>query len=297
MYFNNFPTIQYPIPNGQLEQAKDILIRFGFTDKIKEQSQSFISYEIYEGQTPEKIAEEVYGDQQYFWVVLLFNDLFDPLYRFPMRSKSLDKFIDKKYPSKTLFLSPVGISQEFYKHPVGGTSTVANFREGDTITVYLGKRNKYKDDGPNKVLGVVKRYIPEISAVQLHQLQGHINTGDTIARGYDTEIRASVKKVSDSRYAVHHFEDDNIILNPMATPPSADQGDQVPLGQTGEGFANPVGVTQTILENYINDGVNTYVKTNEVYEFDQNEKNRKIKLLNPTLLENVTRELREVLSN
>jgi hypothetical protein len=297
MYFKNFPTIQYPIPNGQLEEAKDILLRVGFTDRVKESSQSFLSYEIYEGQTPEKIAEEVYGDQQYFWVVLLFNDLFDPLYRFPMRSRSLDSFIEKKYPSKTLFLSPVGVTQEFYKHPVGGTSTVANFREGDTITVYLGKRNSYKDEGSNRVLGVIRRYIPEMSALQLYQLEGEINQGDTIARGYDTEIRANVRKVIDSRYAPHHFEEDGVILNPIGTPPSDDQQDQIPLGQTGEGFNTPVGITQTILENYINDGVSTYVKTNEEFEFEQNEKNRKIKLLSPTLLENLVRELREVLSN
>ena len=63
--------------------------------------------------TPEQVALEVYGDQQYFWVVLLFNDLMDPQYRFPLRTRSLDDFISKKYPSKTLYLSPEGVTQEF----------------------------------------------------------------------------------------------------------------------------------------------------------------------------------------
>tara|TARA_R100001443_G_scaffold87091_1_gene93653 strand:- start:344 stop:1234 length:891 start_codon:yes stop_codon:yes gene_type:complete len=295
MYFKNFPLLQYPT-SGQLEQIQDILVRVGFSDRVKESAGSFLLYDIKEGTTPEQVALEVYGDQKYFWVVLLFNDLTDPQYSFPLRSRSLDSFIDKKYPSKTLFLSPEGITQEFFKHPLGAGSEVQTFTEGDTITLYLGKRNSYKDMGQDKVLGIIKKYIPELSAVQLYQLEGTITPGDVIVRGYNTEIRGQVRKVIDSRYALHHFENDNITLNPMATPPD-DLGNQVPLGQTGDGFSSiPVGVTQTVLENYINDNDTNYIITNEEYEFGKNELNRKLKLLSPELLENVVRELREVLS-
>lgn len=294
MYFKNFPKIRYPKKGGQLETAQDILLRVGFSEQVKQKSESFIQYNVPEGHTPEKIAEDVYGDQQFFWVVLLFNDFLDPQYSPPLRSRSLDSFIDKKYRSKTLFLSPEGVTQEFYKHPTGGTSTVNTFREGDTITTYLGKRNSYGDRGADKVLGVIKRFLPEISAIELDRLEGVIKEGDIIVRGYDTEIRATVNRVIDSRFAVHHFEEDEITLNPMATPPD-DENKQVPLGQTGDGFSvNPVGVTQTILENYINDNVNTYVVTNEEYEFNQNETNRRIRLLSPELLNSVIREFKEV---
>ena len=295
MYFKNFPKLQYP-SSGQLEQIQDVLLRVGFSSQVKEETETFITYNIQEGMTPEQVALEVYGDQQYFWVVLLFNDLMDPQYRFPLRTRSLDDFIDKKYPSKTLFISPEGITQEFYKHPNPSDTTIKNFAEGDTITLYLGKRLSYKDTGQDKVLGVIKRYIPEQSALQLYQLEGTINPGDIIVRGHNKEIRAQVRKVIDSRYAVHHFEDNDITLNPMATPPD-DNGNQVPVGQTGDGFSSiPVGVTQSVLENYINDGTTTNVVTNEEYEFSKNETSRSIKLLSPNLLENVVRELREVLS-
>ena len=65
MYFKNFPKLQYP-SSGQLEQIQDILIRVGFTSKIKEETETFITYNIQEGMTPEQVALEVYGDQQYF---------------------------------------------------------------------------------------------------------------------------------------------------------------------------------------------------------------------------------------
>lgn len=294
MYFRNFPSLQYPKADGQLEIIQDILVRVGFVDGIKETTETFLIYNVSEGSTPESIAEEVYGDQHLFWLVLLFNDFFDPLYSIPMRSRSLDKYIDKNYRSKTLFITPEGDSTKFYTHPVGATSSVPNFREGDTITVYLGSKNKYKDTGDTKVLGVVKRFIPHLSAIQLDSLQGTIEVGDVIVRGYDTEIRARVSKVIDSRYAVNHFSDNGVRLNPMATPPD-DNGNQVPIGQTGDGFAVPVGVTQTILENYMNENASQYVITNEDYEFNRNEQNRSIKLLSPELVTSVLQEFREVL--
>ena len=296
MYFRNFPTLQYP-SSGQIEEIQDILLRVGFSDATKETASTFILYNIQEGMTPERVAQEVYGDQQYFWVVLLFNDLMDPQYRFPLRSRSLDDFVAKKYPSKTLFVSPEGTTQEFYSHPNPSDTTIKNFSEGDTVTLYGGNRLSYRDTGANKVMGIIKRYIPEQSAIELYQLEGIISSGDILVRGHNTEIRAQVRKIIDSRYAVHHFEEDEVTLNPMATPPD-DNGNQVPIGQTGDGFSSiPVGTTQTILENYINDQDTTYLITNEQYEFGNNEKNRKIKLLSPELLENVVREMREVLES
>lgn len=293
MYFKHFPFVQYPTQNQQTELAKDITIRLGFSTAAKDTNDLFAEYIVEEGMTPERIAEEVYGDPRYFWIVLLFNEVQDPQYNFSLRSKSLDEYIDRKYRSKTLFISPVGITQQFYSHYLGATSDIKNFSEGDTITIYLS-RNNYKDTGEDKVLGVIKRFIPELSAIQLDSLQGEIQEGDVIARGYNGEIRAEVRKIIDSRYSLHHFEEDEIRLNPMATPPDGD-GNQVPLGQTGGGFADPVGTTQTILENYINDDNTVYVVTNEEYEFRNNDQFKKIKLLDPRYLENINREIREVL--
>ncbi len=294
MYFKNFPFIQYPTKDRQTELARDITIRLGFSDAAKQTNELFSEYIVEEGQTPEKIAQEVYGDPMYYWVVLLFNDTQDPQYNMPLRTRSLDEFINRKYPSKTLFLSPVGMTQQFFSHPLGATSTVKNFSEGDTITIYVSKNN-YKDTGDDKVLGVIKRFIPELSAIELETLQGVINVGDIISRGYNGEIRAQVTKILDSKFCVHHFEDNGNRINPIATPPDSN-GNQVPLGQTGDGFStNNVGTTQTVLENYINDGFDDYVITNESYEFKQNTQYRRIKLLDPRYLENISRELREVL--
>ena len=161
--------------------------------------------------------------------------------------------------------------------------------------MYLGKKFSYKDTGEDKVLGIVRRFLPEICAVELDSLQGSIKKGDVIVRGYNGEIRASVSKVIDSRYALHHFEHLGRILNPMATPPD-DNGNQVPVGQTGDGFSLvPVGITQTILENYINENNTTYVVTNEDHEFLSNQTKMHLNLLHPTLVSDAISQLNEAL--
>jgi len=293
MYFANFPLVNYVKEDGQLETIQDILIRIDFKELEKTNAEVFIEYNAPEGSTPEFIAESVYGDQEYFWLVLLFNNFLDPNYSIPLRSRSLDDYTDRKYRSQTLFITPENDSEQFFSHP-NPASNIPNFREGDTITVYLGQRLRYKDEDDDKVLGIIKRYIPELSAIQLDSLTGVIKEGDVIVRGYEGELRAKVSRVTISRYSVHHFEENGIQLNPMATPPD-DKGNQIPIGQTGDGFLDPVGVTQTILENYMNDGNNTYVITNEDYEFKENEKSRKLKLVNPRLLNDILRQFREVI--
>ena len=104
MYFNNFPNIQYPLSSDQIQQAKDLLVRLGISETSKRQTETLADYIIEEGQTPERIALEVYGSVDYNWVIMLMNDLLDPQYDFPMRSRTLDDYIAKKYPNDTFFL-------------------------------------------------------------------------------------------------------------------------------------------------------------------------------------------------
>jgi hypothetical protein len=299
MYFDNFPSILYPVTSDQIQQAKDLLVRVGFSETTKEQAATFSDYFVEEGQTPERIAYEVYGDPQYYWVVLLINSIIDPQYSFPLRSRSLEDYINKKYPTNTFFLTPVGEEGSYYS--LTNTDKV-NFREGDTVTSYLGYL-QYGDVGAFKKLGTIRKVLPNLSAIQMWYYEGIFREGDTLVRGYDGEIKATIKRIVSSKEALHHFEYGGKVLNPLATPPD-DRNNQVPLGMTGAGFPDPVQYSQTLLYNYINDNddpyaeyinVGQYVVSNRDYEFAQNEKKRRIKLLRPELLENATRELRNIL--
>lgn len=289
MYFTNYPNILYPVTSDQVQQAKDLLIRLGFSETNKNQLATYSDYVIEEGQTPERISYEVYGDPQYYWVILLINDMLDPLYSFPMRTRSLEDYVNKKYPSNTFFIGP----EDGSVGPFTGGDVSLYFREGDTVTTYIGTL-LYEDSGILRKLANVRRYLPQLSALQMWYYTGNFREGDILVRGYEGEIRATIVKIVKSADAVHYFKNEGKVLNPYGTPPD-DNNNQVPIGMTGDGFPEPVQFNQTILHNYMYDDNTNYVVTNRDYEFELNERKRKIKLLRPELIENISRELRNIL--
>jgi hypothetical protein len=54
-------------------------------------------YDIVEGETPEIVAEKIYGNAQYHWIILLVNDRYDYLADWPLTQPNLDQYVIDKY--------------------------------------------------------------------------------------------------------------------------------------------------------------------------------------------------------
>jgi hypothetical protein len=98
-YFNFFPKTFYLTDNKAtgLESVTNIIARFAFESSLKGNSAVFYEYEIKDSDTPEIIASKFYDNPERHWIVLLFNDIIDPQYDWPLESRVLNNFIDKKY--------------------------------------------------------------------------------------------------------------------------------------------------------------------------------------------------------
>lgn len=98
-YFNYFPKTLYTSNNSTtgLDSVTNIIARFAFENKLKENSSAFYKYNIKDSDTPEIIAYKFYGSVERQWVVLLFNDIIDPQFDWPFESNQLITYIDKKY--------------------------------------------------------------------------------------------------------------------------------------------------------------------------------------------------------
>ena len=98
-FFNYYPKTYYTSNNNSssLDTVTNIIARFGFEDKLKENSSAFYKYSIKDSDTPEIIADKFYGNVERHWIVLLFNNIIDPQYDWPLQSKTLIEYIDKKY--------------------------------------------------------------------------------------------------------------------------------------------------------------------------------------------------------
>ena len=98
-YFNYFPKTFYSNDNAStgLDSVTNIIARFGFEQSLKNNSSAFYKYQIQESDTPEIIAYKDYGSAEKHWIVLLFNDIIDPQFDWPLTYDTLIDFVDAKY--------------------------------------------------------------------------------------------------------------------------------------------------------------------------------------------------------
>lgn len=105
-YFSKFPRVLYSV-NKEGNDAKivpDILARVKFIDSIISNQSLFFKYEIKGGETPEQIANRVYGDPEKHWILLLVNQLIDPQFDWALGPFDFEKYIKQKYGSLSISL-------------------------------------------------------------------------------------------------------------------------------------------------------------------------------------------------
>ncbi len=98
-YFESFPGTIYTFDKNTLNNqvVTDILARSTFLREIANNTSIAYEYNVKETDTPEIIAHKVYGDAYRSWIILLFNQIINPYYDFPLTTDSLDAFIQNKY--------------------------------------------------------------------------------------------------------------------------------------------------------------------------------------------------------
>ena len=98
MYFQPFPTIKYdPTGSGYTSEIKDITTRVKVKQWVRDKASLFAKFNVEDGMTPDQAAYYLYNDTEYHWVVLLFNEITNTYYGWPLSRKDFDAFIENKY--------------------------------------------------------------------------------------------------------------------------------------------------------------------------------------------------------
>lgn len=100
MFFKKTPTMLYDFyPNGKLNyySVKDITQNVRFIKEFLNNVTIYDEYDIQDGETPELVAEKVYGNPNYHWIILLANEIYDPVEDWPLPQYALETFITRKY--------------------------------------------------------------------------------------------------------------------------------------------------------------------------------------------------------
>lgn len=102
-FFDKFPLIAYTVDKKLLNDydiITNVLFRVGIIRDVMENNvNSYYYYSIKDGDRPEILAEQIYGESQAHWLILYANNIYDPYYDWPMDEKTFEKYIIKKYGS------------------------------------------------------------------------------------------------------------------------------------------------------------------------------------------------------
>lgn len=97
-YFNNFPQIYYDAAgNGNYKLVTNLLRRVQIKEGLRESAALFDLYDIMGEDTPESVSERYYGDQRYYWIILLFNNIKDRFYDWPLPQSDFQTYVNDKY--------------------------------------------------------------------------------------------------------------------------------------------------------------------------------------------------------
>ena len=104
MYFSLLPDIQYdtkpinyPFSEADYVTAKNFFRRWKVNEKVFDSSVYYTKYSIKDGERPDAIAYNLYGNAFYDWAIILTNNIINPLFDWPMSEYELRKFVEEKY--------------------------------------------------------------------------------------------------------------------------------------------------------------------------------------------------------
>jgi hypothetical protein len=101
-FFDTFPRIAYDIDGKRLTNYRvvtNIFFRVRVLREVLNNISAYYEHLIMDGDTPEILAEKVYGNSEAHWIILIANDIVDPQYDWPLGYNAFQKYIINKYGS------------------------------------------------------------------------------------------------------------------------------------------------------------------------------------------------------
>ncbi len=102
-YFRELPNLDYQSPflhkNSSLEyvRTKNLFRRVKLLDWLSDKATLFHKYVIPEGSRPDIVAEQLYGNSEFDWVVCLTAGITNVRNDWPQNNHNLYKFVEEKY--------------------------------------------------------------------------------------------------------------------------------------------------------------------------------------------------------
>jgi hypothetical protein len=137
-YFNRFPIVDYHL-KGVDRPTLDFIHRWAFRKHIKENAASYSKWIIRDEDSIFSIAQTIYGSQHHFWIIMMMNDMIDPIFDWPLDNRDLIEYVKKKYGAENIYephhLEAVGAEGNDDINVLPSGTIVSNNYTADKVTV------------------------------------------------------------------------------------------------------------------------------------------------------------------
>lgn len=102
LFFDKFPVLAYDIAGKKLSNyqiSTNIFFRIRILREILGNISAYYEYLVSDSDTPEILADKIYGNPEAHWVILMANDIIDAQYDWPLNYKNFNNYIINKYGS------------------------------------------------------------------------------------------------------------------------------------------------------------------------------------------------------
>ena len=102
-YFSYLPNLEYVnrIPSEQnissYTEVKNLFKRVKLSNKLFQDLTNFTKYQIVGDERPDNVANKIYNNSNYDWIILLSNNIINIQDEWPMSNRTFELYMNKKY--------------------------------------------------------------------------------------------------------------------------------------------------------------------------------------------------------
>ena len=155
MYFKDFPKYLYDFNYGTTSKTSvvtDITRNVRFRKELLSSITYYDEYDIVDGETPEIIAEMIYGNAEYHWIIMLANDRYDYLTDFPLPEQQLTRHIEQLY----------GATANDVKHYVNADGFIVNSDSPGAVSVSFAEYERNLNESKRRIKIIAPQLIDTI---------------------------------------------------------------------------------------------------------------------------------------
>ena len=181
-YFKNFPQVEYKFGTEfDSTLIQDLTVYIDIIDQLKDDTTSYGTYDILDGDRPDQVSFKLYGTPNYHWTFYYLND---KLRRqgWPLSYSELTKHVQKLYPNRTLVIR---------EH------LLTKFQVGETIT-----------GSSSAATGLVVRRNLDLGQIVVKPTNNKTFQAEVITNTIDGVTNSSTVVSTSLEYlSAHHYED------------------------------------------------------------------------------------------